>query len=242
MEEILASIRRIISEGDEEPEDGAKEGVEEAAEAANGAEAEPEEAAEAVNGEDSEHAEAEEDVLELTEMVNEDGTITSLAEDADESDEKVAENEQPEGGMSEPDTVEEEEPKAEAAAEEEEAAGEEVTDDEAEAVTEEAVEEGAEAEEAEPPEAADEETADSLVSEETAAASTESLAALATVIVKEPQSKNNVSLGTGNTLEDLVKDMIRPMLKDWLDLNLAPMVKGLVKKEIARMVRRAEDD
>ncbi len=29
---------------------------------------------------------------------------------------------------------------------------------------------------------------------------------------------------------------------DWLDQNLAPMVKGLVKKEIARMVRRAEDD
>ncbi|MCH8242284.1 MAG: hypothetical protein IH897_06705, partial [Planctomycetes bacterium] len=42
-------------------------------------------AAEAANGTPSEHAEAEEDVLELTEMVNEDGTTTSLAEDADES-------------------------------------------------------------------------------------------------------------------------------------------------------------
>ncbi|MFB3149186.1 MAG: DUF2497 domain-containing protein [Alphaproteobacteria bacterium] len=40
----------------------------------------------------------------------------------------------------------------------------------------------------------------------------------------------------------MVKEMIRPMLKGWLDQNLAPMVKGLVKKEIARMVRRAEDD
>ena len=96
--------------------------------------------------------------------------------------------------------------------------------------------------EAEPPEPAEEKTADTLVSEETAAASTESLAALAKAIVKEPQSKNNVSLGAGNTLEDIVKDMIRPMLKGWLDQNLAPMVKGLVKKEIARMVRRAEDD
>jgi cell pole-organizing protein PopZ len=98
------------------------------------------------------------------------------------------------------------------------------------------------AEEAEAPEAAEDETSDSLVSDETANASTESLAALATAIMKEPKSQNNVALGTGNTLEDLVKDMIRPMLKDWLDLNLAPMVKGVVKKEIARMVRRAEDD
>ncbi|MCH9052355.1 MAG: DUF2497 domain-containing protein, partial [Proteobacteria bacterium] len=91
-------------------------------------------------------------------------------------------------------------------------------------------------------EPAEEKASDSLVSEATADASTESLAALAKAIMKEPQSKNNVSLGAGNTLEDLVKEMIRPMLKDWLDLNLAPMVKGLVKKEIARMVRRAEDD
>ena len=94
----------------------------------------------------------------------------------------------------------------------------------------------------EEPEDGAEKTSDSLVSDETADASTESLAPLAKAIMKEPRSKNNVSLGTGNTLEDLVKDMIRPMLKDWLDQNLAPMVKGLVKKEIARMVRRAEDD
>jgi cell pole-organizing protein PopZ len=39
------------------------------------------------------------------------------------------------------------------------------------------------------------------------------------------------------TLEDLVKDMLRPMLKDWLDANLPNMVERLVRAEIERMTR-----
>ena len=30
--------------------------------------------------------------------------------------------------------------------------------------------------------------------------------------------------GSGKTVEDLVKEMLRPMLKEWLDRNLPPMV------------------
>ncbi|WP_349360780.1 DUF2497 domain-containing protein [Stappia sp.] len=39
------------------------------------------------------------------------------------------------------------------------------------------------------------------------------------------------------TLEDLVKEMLRPMLKTWLDENLPPMVERLVRQEIERVSR-----
>lgn len=39
------------------------------------------------------------------------------------------------------------------------------------------------------------------------------------------------------TLEDLVKDMMRPMLRDWLDDNLPPLVERLVREEIERVSR-----
>ncbi|MBX9933100.1 MAG: DUF2497 domain-containing protein [Methylobacterium sp.] len=39
------------------------------------------------------------------------------------------------------------------------------------------------------------------------------------------------------TLEDLVQDMLRPMLKSWLDDNLPVMVERLVRAEIERVAR-----
>jgi uncharacterized protein len=39
------------------------------------------------------------------------------------------------------------------------------------------------------------------------------------------------------TLEDLVTEMLRPMLKEWLDLNLPPLVERLVRAEIERVAR-----
>ena len=39
------------------------------------------------------------------------------------------------------------------------------------------------------------------------------------------------------TLEDLVKEMLRPMLKTWLDDNLPPLVERLVRVEIERVAR-----
>jgi uncharacterized protein len=48
-----------------------------------------------------------------------------------------------------------------------------------------------------------------------------------------------VALGAGNkTIEDLVKELLRPMLKDWIDRSLPPMVEQLVEREIARLTRR----
>ena len=39
------------------------------------------------------------------------------------------------------------------------------------------------------------------------------------------------------TLEDLVKEMLRPMLKSWLDDNLPGMVERIVRAEIERVAR-----
>ncbi|MBZ9935498.1 DUF2497 domain-containing protein [Mesorhizobium sp. BR1-1-16] len=43
--------------------------------------------------------------------------------------------------------------------------------------------------------------------------------------------------GNARTIEDLVKDMLRPMLKAWLDTNLPPLVERLVRDEIERVSR-----
>jgi cell pole-organizing protein PopZ len=42
----------------------------------------------------------------------------------------------------------------------------------------------------------------------------------------------------GKTLEELVKETLRPMLKEWLDKNLPPLVERTVEREIARLTRR----
>lgn len=47
-----------------------------------------------------------------------------------------------------------------------------------------------------------------------------------------------VSDGQGRTLEDLVVEMLRPMIKDWLDTNLAEIVEQKVEEEVQRVARR----
>lgn len=44
----------------------------------------------------------------------------------------------------------------------------------------------------------------------------------------------------GPTLEELVRDELRPILKQWLDVNLPPLVERLVRIEIERVVGRAD--
>jgi cell pole-organizing protein PopZ len=43
---------------------------------------------------------------------------------------------------------------------------------------------------------------------------------------------------SGPTLEDIVRDEMRPIIKAWLDTNLPPMVERLVRDEIERVVNR----
>lgn len=42
------------------------------------------------------------------------------------------------------------------------------------------------------------------------------------------------------TIEEMVRDMLRPMIKAWLDQNLPPMVEQMVKKEVQRVIRRRD--
>lgn len=67
-----------------------------------------------------------------------------------------------------------------------------------------------------------------LVSPTAEVASRSALDALSALIVKPDV------YGT-DTLEGLVREMLRPMLKEWLDANLPQVVEGLVSKEIARI-------
>jgi uncharacterized protein len=78
--------------------------------------------------------------------------------------------------------------------------------------------------------------ADRLVSEPVAAASVAALSQLAAL-----SQRPGLGIGNGQlTIEEMVRDLLRPMLRDWLDANLPAMVERLVKEEIGRMVREAQ--
>ena len=75
----------------------------------------------------------------------------------------------------------------------------------------------------------------SLVAPAAAAAAGASVDALLRTLVSERSTA--VQRG-GPTIEDLVRIEIRPLLKDWLDTHLPPLVERLVRAEIERVVSR----
>jgi uncharacterized protein len=74
----------------------------------------------------------------------------------------------------------------------------------------------------------------SLVAPEAAAAAASSVDSL----VRTLASRSTQVRPGGPTLEDLVREEIRPVLKLWLDANLPPLVERLVRVEIERVVGR----
>jgi uncharacterized protein len=76
----------------------------------------------------------------------------------------------------------------------------------------------------------------SLVAPEAAAAAASSVGALMRTLASERGL--SVSRG-GPSLEDIVREELRPLLKAWLDSNLPPLVERLVRAEIERVVGRA---
>ena len=49
---------------------------------------------------------------------------------------------------------------------------------------------------------------------------------------------NTIMSGAGvRTIDGVVEDLLRPMLKSWLDSNLPPLVERLVREEIERVSR-----
>ncbi|MDW8399877.1 MAG: DUF2497 domain-containing protein, partial [Acetobacteraceae bacterium] len=43
----------------------------------------------------------------------------------------------------------------------------------------------------------------------------------------------------GPSLEEIVREELRPLLKEWLDANLPALVERVVRQEIERVVNRA---
>lgn len=192
MEEILASIRRIISEDEQQGGDKA------AAPAANDA-APPTEKPTAETPAD--------DILELTEVVNADGSVSSLKDE-----EPPAEPEPLPESQSFPEPSFEPEPEAPAF----EAPGVESMRPEDRVAAE-----------------------FDLLSERAASSATASFSGL----LGSVSGVRGMPLGDGaKTLEELVKDLLRPMLKDWLDRNLPGLVERLVAREIAKIAGRADRD
>jgi len=78
-----------------------------------------------------------------------------------------------------------------------------------------------------------------IVSDAAAAASVATLVQLAGLGQRERQ--HELPLGdVGRTLEEMVRELLRPHLKEWLDANLPRLVERLVREEIHRLVREAQ--
>jgi cell pole-organizing protein PopZ len=72
-----------------------------------------------------------------------------------------------------------------------------------------------------------------LTTDRAAGAMRDSLAALA--MLAEPGAQPQIVRSGETSLEGLVRDLLRPMLAQWLEANLPPIVDRLVQAEIARI-------
>jgi len=84
---------------------------------------------------------------------------------------------------------------------------------------------------------------DTLVGDSAAASAASAFAGLAASFKKpEPApaaSSGDLPFVSGNTVEAMVAEMLRPLLKDWLDANLPAIVEAQVRKEVERIARSA---
>lgn len=205
MEEILASIRRIISE-DEAPAETAT-----AAPEAPAAETEPQPAAEVEAVSPAlmdqtpsvqEPVSSDEDVLDLTDRYE-----APAAETIGDLDVAPA---------PEPESTPEPFP-------------------EAPMVTESASSPQAEAYTPEPSYPAS--SGDTLVGTAAASTAASAFAGLAASL-RQPEP-TEMSSAAGPTIDELARQLLRPMLKDWLDANLPAIVEAQVRKEVERIARNA---
>lgn len=177
MEEILASIRRIIA--DEKDPNAAPE----------------------------EKPAGTEDVLELTQMVQEDGSVVDLAATPPTQEEPVA---PPPSAPPSPPT-----PPSQPQETSVESAPTPVV------------------------------SGDDLLSEKAATSAASSLATLASTVQIERMAAGVPPLtplgNGGRTLESMVLEIMKPMIKDWLDQNLPATVEKLVQKEIERIAHNVQD-
>lgn len=81
---------------------------------------------------------------------------------------------------------------------------------------------------------------DDILSEQVKSAALSSMAKLASGMpISKPKPAPRHYEGV--TLEDIVRDLLNPMLRDWMDDNLPPLVERLVQKELEKLARKALD-
>ena len=80
-----------------------------------------------------------------------------------------------------------------------------------------------------------------LLSEAAVQASTDKLAHLVDSVQGKPfvQVSPQYSKSTGN-LEDIVTELLRPYLKEWLDEHLPALVEKIVQKEVERLTQKVK--
>ena len=88
--------------------------------------------------------------------------------------------------------------------------------------------------------------ASNLVSPPAASAAAAALSSLASTVEIErlasapPMTATFIGNGA-RTLEDMAMELMKPLLKEWLDKNLPPIVDRLVQKEIERISKKAQE-
>jgi len=79
---------------------------------------------------------------------------------------------------------------------------------------------------------------DELISGQTAVAAAGALGALASTLVRE-KMEHSLPMGNGmRTLESMVVEAMKPLLKEWLDTNLAGIVERIVQAEVEKLTKR----
>ena len=80
------------------------------------------------------------------------------------------------------------------------------------------------------------ETAEELLDDHKAQSLAQSFSVLKTLA--EPGVAPQIVRSGQTSLEGLTRELLRPMLKNWLDTNLPILVEGMVAKEIARITKK----
>jgi uncharacterized protein len=80
------------------------------------------------------------------------------------------------------------------------------------------------------------ETAEELLDDHKAQSLAQSFSVLKTLA--EPGVAPQIVRSGETSLEGLTRELLRPMLKEWLDTNLPVLVEGMVAKEIERITKK----
>ncbi|MGB0934506.1 MAG: DUF2497 domain-containing protein [Alphaproteobacteria bacterium] len=238
MNQILASIRKIISEDLDNVEQ----------ESSTTSQVLPFHKPSAVS---SEQTQTDPDVLDLTDMLDQQGNVVSLTPYREDI---MAEDKKAEATEAEAEVKAEETSAEDATIEDVKAAEVKPADDDEEPLelTDSDVTDSADAlkelaAEAESSATATDDEApaadvfnESIMSPETVAESAEAFANLTKLNDRMKESITNEAFGK-MTVDDMMREIMRPILKDWLDAHLPSLVKWLVAEQIEKLVKEQND-